>query len=135
MHWAPARWVRLDGGYSTFHLTPHLSAASRDANAASFDGNAPGAQWQARSVFSFARGVELDAMLFHTGALPNLGVAAYTRADVRLQVPVTRRLSLSIAGQNLFDPEHAEYAGVGAIVTTTLIPRSASINLVWRQQP
>lgn len=133
LHWAPARWLRLDGGYSTFHLSPHLSAASRDATAASFDGNAPGAQWQARSVFSLARGVELDAMLFHTGALPNLRVAAYTRADVRLQVPVTRGLFLSIAGQNLFDPEHAEYAGVGAIVTTTLIPRSASINLVWKQ--
>ena len=74
-------------------------------------------------------------MLFHTGALRNLSVPAYTRADVRLQVPVARGLSLSVVGQNLFDPAHAEYAGVGAIVTTTLIPRSASINLVWRPQP
>ena len=90
-HWTPAGWWRLDGGYSTFHLTPHLSAASRDAAAASFDGNAPGAQWQARSAFSFARGVELDALLFHAGALPNLGVAAYTRADVRLRGAVDAR--------------------------------------------
>ena len=60
-HWTPAGWWRVDGGYSTFHLTPHLSPASRDAAAASFDGNAPRAQWQARSAFSIARGVELDA--------------------------------------------------------------------------
>jgi iron complex outermembrane recepter protein len=135
VHWAPTRWWRLDGGYSTFHLTPHPSAASRDATAATFDGNAPGVQWQARSVFSFARGVELDAMLFHAGALQNVGIAAYTRTDVRLQVPVARGLFLSLVGQNLFDPEHAEYAGVGAIVTPTLIPRSASISLAWRPQP
>src|SRR5205823_8555782 len=40
-HWSPtARW-RLDAGYSTFHLTPHLSGSSRDAAAAASDGNAP----------------------------------------------------------------------------------------------
>ena len=124
-HWMPASWWRVDGSYSTFHLTPHVSAASRDTAAASFDGNAPRAQWQARSAFSLARGVELDAMLFHAGALANLQIGAYTRADARLQVPLTRRLSLSVVGQNLFDPAHAEYAGAGAIVTPTLVPRSA----------
>jgi iron complex outermembrane receptor protein len=130
-HWAPARWWRLDGGYSTFHLTPHLSPASRDTAAASFDGNAPRAQWQSRSAFSLGRGVELDAMLVHAGALGNLQIDAYTRADARLQVPLTRGLALEVVGQNLCDPAHAEYAGVGAIVTPTLVPRSASINLVW----
>ncbi len=134
-HWAPARWWRLDGGYSTFHLTPRLSPVSRDTAAASFDGNAPRAQWQSRSAFSLARGVELDAMLFHTGALRNLQIGAYTRADARMRVPLTRALALDVVGQNLFDPAHAEYAGAGAIVTPTLIPRSASINLVWRPRP
>jgi iron complex outermembrane recepter protein len=131
-HLMPASWWRVDGSYSTFHLTPHLSPASHDAAAASFDGNAPGAQWQARSAFSIGRGVELDAMLFHAGELTNLKVDAYTRADARLQVPLTRLLSLSVIGQNLFDPAHAEFAGQGAIVTPTLVPRSASIDLVWR---
>ena len=51
-----SRWWRLDVGYSAFHLAPHLSPASRDIAAASFDGNVPRAQWQARSAFSFARG-------------------------------------------------------------------------------
>ena len=36
------RW-RLEGGYSTFHLTAHVSPQSRDSEAASFDGNAPSA--------------------------------------------------------------------------------------------
>ena len=68
-HVMPVRWWRLDGSYSTFHLTPHLSTASRDTASASFDGNAPRAQWQARSAFWIGRGVELDAMLFHAGEL------------------------------------------------------------------
>jgi hypothetical protein len=50
---------------------------------------------------------------------------------VRVEVSLTPVLGLSIVGQNLLDPTHAEYAGQGAIVTPTLIPRSASINLVW----
>ena len=128
----PASCWRVDGSYSTFHLTPHLSPASHDVAAASFDGNAPRAQWQARSAFTIGRGVELDAMLFHAGELVNLRIDAYTRVDARLQVPLTRLVSLSVVGQNLFDPAHAEFAGQGAIVTPTLVPRSASINLVWR---
>ena len=68
--WAVASWWRLEGGYSTFRLTPHLSAQSRDVAAASFDGNAPRAQWQARSAFSIGSRVQADAMLFHTGASP-----------------------------------------------------------------
>jgi hypothetical protein len=79
--------------------------------------------------------VELDAMLFHSGALPNLQIGAYTRADARLAVPLTRGVSLIVVGQNLFDPAHAEFAGAGAIVTPTLVPRSGSIDLVWRPRP
>jgi outer membrane receptor protein involved in Fe transport len=131
-HVMPASWWRLDGSYSTFHLTPRLSTASHDTVSASFDGNAPRAQWQARSAFSIGRGVELDAMLFHAGALRSLEIAPYTRADARLQLPLTRILSVAVVGQNLFDRSHPEFAGQGAIVTPTLVPRSGSITLVWR---
>jgi len=129
--WTPVSWWRLEGGYSTFHLTPHVSPESRDTAAASFDGNAPGRQWQVRSALSLAPRTQLDAMLFHTGALRTLGIAAYSRADVRVEVALTRQLSAAIVGQNLFDPRHAEYGGNGAIVTATEIPRSAHLQLRW----
>ena len=136
VHWAPTRWWRLDGGYSTFHLTPHLSPASRDATAASFDGNAPGAQWQARSAFSFARGVELDAMLFHAGALPTLGVAAYTRADAASAGAAgTRAVPVGRRTEPVRSARTRSTRDAGAIVTPTLIPRSASISLLWRPRP
>jgi iron complex outermembrane recepter protein len=130
-HWLPAPWWRLDGGLSTFRLTPHISPASRDVASASFDGNAPRAQWHARSAFSLGRSVNVDLTVFRTGALSLLQVPAYTRADVRLELPLTRVLSLAVLGQNLLDRAHLEYAGQGAIVTPTLIPRSGSIMLMW----
>jgi hypothetical protein len=38
---------------------------------------------------------------------------------------------VSVVGQNLLSPQHAEFAGVGAIVTPTRIPRSARVQLTW----
>ncbi len=129
--WTPVQWWRLEAGYSTFHLTPHLSPQSRDAEAASYDGNAPGVQWQARSALSITSRVQVDTLLFHAGALRGLGVPAYTRADVRAEVGLTRQLSASLVGQNLFDPRHTEFAGAGAIVTATQVPRSVKVQLRW----
>jgi iron complex outermembrane receptor protein len=130
--WTPVSWWRLEGGYSTFDLSPRLSPESGDTAAASFDGNVPGAQWQARSALSIAPRIQLDAMLFHVGALPALGIDGYTRTDMRAEVSITRQLSGAVVGRNLFDPRHAEYAGAGAIVTPTEIPRSAQVQLLWK---
>jgi iron complex outermembrane receptor protein len=131
-HLTPVDWWRVDASYSTVRLTPHLSPASGDTAAATADGQVPRGQWQGRSAFSLPRGVHLDALLFHSGALASLGIGAYTRADVRLEVPLSRRVTVSVGAQNLFDPVHAEFAGVGAIVTPTLVPRSARLQLAWR---
>ena len=51
---------------------------------------------------------------------------------IRLEVPLTGRLTASIVGQNLLHASHAEHAGTGAIVTPTLIPRSARLQLMWQ---
>ena len=107
-HWAPTGWWRIDGGFSSFHLTPHPSPESRDTTASTFDGNAPGAQTHLRTGFFFAHGVQLDAMLCHVSALrnPRIDIDAYTRVDARVEVPISRRLFVALVGQNLFDPDH-----------------------------
>jgi hypothetical protein len=74
-------------------------------------------------------------MPFPAGALPLRQIGACTRARAPLQIPLPRRPSLSVVGQNLFDPAHAEFAGAGAIVIPTLVTRSAAITLVWRPRP
>jgi len=131
-HWTPVAALRLDGGYTTFRVTPHLSPASRDTAAASFDGSAPRAQWYARSAATIAPRIRIDTALFHAGPLPALGVPAYTRLDAQLEMSLTRQMSVAIIGQNLTDPAHAEFAGQSSIVTPTLIPRSARVQIGYR---
>jgi iron complex outermembrane receptor protein len=129
--WTPVHWWRLEGGYSTFHLTPHLSPESGDSVSASYDGDAPGVQWQARSAVSVTSRLQLDALLFHAGALRGLEVPAYTRADVRAEVHLTRQVSAVFVAQNMFDPRHVEFASIGGFVAATQIPRSVKVQLRW----
>ena len=72
---------------------------------------------------------EVDATLFHIGTLTNLAVPAYTRADARVEVTLTKRLSAVAAGTNLFRSTHAEYTS--NVLVATRVPRSVNVQLVW----
>ena len=130
-HWAPVPAWRLDGSYTAFHLTPHRPAASLDPSAASDDGSATKGQWQLRSVLFPGSRATVSIALFHVGALEQLQVAAYTRADISAEWRFNRSLSAMAIGQNLFDAAHAEFGGAGTLLTSTQVPRSASLQLRW----
>jgi outer membrane receptor protein involved in Fe transport len=101
-----------------------------DPVAATFDGNAPGHQWQVHSSVALGPRTEVDGSLFHTGTLANLVVPAYTRADMRVEVRLTGRLSAVAAGRNLFDSTHAEYTS--NVLVATRVPRSGNVSLTWK---
>jgi iron complex outermembrane receptor protein len=130
-HWAPVPAWRLDGSYTAFHVTPELAATSRDPVSATTDGTAPRAQWQARSAFSPTARATLNLMLFHVGPLEQLQVPAYTRADISGEWRFNSHMTAMVIGQNLFDAAHAEFAGTGALLLATQVPRSASLRLRW----
>ena len=129
-HVLPAPAWRLDASYSRFHLTSRPDPASLDARAALADGNAARHQWQLHSAVRVHPRVELDAAIFRTGALGTLLVPAYTRADARVEVTLTRRLSVIGVGSNLFQSAHAEYASEQIVVRS--VPRSFNFQLVWK---
>jgi outer membrane receptor protein involved in Fe transport len=129
-HVSPVPAWRVDASYSTFHLTPHADMSSLDPVAARFDGNAPAHQWQVHSSVALGPRTEVDGTLFHTGSLTNLVVPAYTRADLRVEVRLTGRLSAVAAGRNLLDSTHAEYSS--NVLVATLVPRSANVSLAWK---
>lgn len=129
--WTPARWWSVDASYSGLHLTPRPDAASRDPNALRNDGNAPAHQWNLHSSWTIAPRIEIDGRLFHVGRLRTLNIPAYTRADARVEVKVSRPMSIILTGQNLLERSHAEFADIRG-VTATLVPRSASVRLLWR---
>jgi iron complex outermembrane receptor protein len=130
-HWAPISWWRLDGSYSGFHIAPHADAASRDPVAPAFDANAPQHQWQLHSSLWPTPRLQLDASLYHVGALRQNGADAYTRADARVEFKISRPLSVIATGQNLFDPAHAEYPGILPVVASA-IPRAVNVGLSWK---
>jgi outer membrane receptor protein involved in Fe transport len=121
---------RVDGWYSTFNLTPHPDAVSADPAAVRLDGNAPAYQWLLHSSFDLGRRTQIDGTIFRTGALAKLLVPSYTRADVRVEVKLTTRLSAVAAGNNLLSSTHPEFDSTYVVVTR--VPPSALIQLVWR---
>jgi iron complex outermembrane receptor protein len=131
-HWTPASWWRLDASYSAYRFTPRLDPASADPNAARYDGDASRHQWQLHSGVSLGRRAEVDLALFRVGPLVTLAVPGYTRVDVRLELPLTRHVTVSLVGQNLVDPTHAEFGDANGTVVRTFVPRSASARLAWR---
>jgi len=130
-YWTPVPSWRLDGSYSTFHVTPQLAPGSQDLMAATSDGDAPRAQWQLRTTVSPVTRLTCGAAVFHVGPLEQLQVAAYTRVDINAEWSLARRVSIMVIGQNLLHAAHAEFVGTGSVLLATQIPRSASVRLRW----
>ena len=130
-HWSPIAVWRLDGSYTTFHVTPRLAAASLDPSAAGEDGSAPRTQWQVRSSLSPAARATLAVALFHVGALDQFHVEAYTRTDASAEWRFTSRLSVMAIGQNLANAAHPEFAAARSLLLVTQVPRSASLRFRW----
>jgi iron complex outermembrane receptor protein len=129
-HMTPTPAWRLDASYSAFRLTARPDAASQDPRSALNNGRAPAHQWQVHSAVRVHPRIEANAALFRTGALRTLDVPAYTRADARIEVTLTKHLSAIGVGSNLFRSAHAEYASDQIVVRG--IPRSFNLQLVWK---
>jgi iron complex outermembrane receptor protein len=131
-NWAPLKVWRLSGSYSALQLTSRLDPSSLDPEKSGYDGNAPAHQWQFHSTLWLGPKVEAQTSLFHSGRLEQLGVAAYTRADARLEFKLSDRVSVIATGQNLLDSTHQEYSSDASGMRGTLIPRSGGLQFAWR---
>jgi iron complex outermembrane recepter protein len=131
--WQPVAAWRLEGSYTRFHLTPIGAPVTRDPSMSAFDSDTPRQQWQLRSLTTFGR-ADIDVLLFRVGALAQMGVDAYTRADARVEYPLSRGVSLAVTGQNLLSRGHAEFAWTTAQMVATDLPRNVAVSLVWRSR-
>jgi iron complex outermembrane receptor protein len=123
------RW-RLSAGLVAQRVATELDPGSRDVSGASgLATSDPSNYWSLRSSFDIAEGQELDLMMRHAGALSAPAVPAYTAVDLRYGIKLRRDLELSLLGQNLLDPKHAEF---GAAPARNLYERALYLKLVWR---
>jgi len=129
--WTPTRTWRLRGSYSYLHMDLNKKASSLDASTAnSTQGSSPQHQIAIQSSLDLPRKLEFDQTLRYVSSLPAQLMRAYITADVRFSWHATRSLDVSVVGQNLFQPHHAEFGGdPGPLVG---IERSAYIKLTWQ---
>ena len=129
--WAPARWWHINGSYAFLHLDMSPKTGSTDtASALTANGSSPHHQVVARSAFSLPHRAEFDQTYRYVSALTTPGIDAYHTMDARISWQTAARLELSLVGQNLLQPHHAEFTGDPGTVVG--IARSLFVRATWR---
>jgi iron complex outermembrane receptor protein len=121
------RW-RLSSGLSALHLnlvdTSGLGITREDP------GISPRHMFQARSLLNLRRNLDWDASVSQVGRLTS--TPGYARLDSRLGWRLAESVELSLVGQNLLTPRHAENADA-YLLAHTLIQRRVFATIVWRR--
>jgi iron complex outermembrane recepter protein len=110
--WKPISWWQLKGSYA--FLTMDLGGkpgVPGTSIASSYEGSSPHHQIVIQSLFNLPKGLEFDQTYRYVSALPKVPLVAYETADARVSWRPTARFELSLIGQNLLQPSHAEAPG------------------------
>ena len=127
--WQAADAWRLSAGGVVQRVGTTLQPGSRDASGTTgLATSDPTHYWQVRSSYDLGAHQEFDVTLRHVGALPRPVVPAYTAVDARWGWRVRPGVELSIIGQNVFDPRHAES---GSPATRSEYERALAVRVVW----
>jgi iron complex outermembrane recepter protein len=132
-------WWRLHLGYDLLRENIHVKPGATDATGATNETADPQQQVFLRSSMDLRRSVTLDAALrwvdiLHINNGPTGGpvvgiVPSYFGLDTRLAWHVSKRLELSLAGQNLLHEYHVEYGFPSP--TREQIARSVFGKITW----
>jgi iron complex outermembrane receptor protein len=132
-------WWRLHAGYDLLQEHIHVKPGEVDATGATNETADPQQQWSARSSMDLPRSVQLDATVrwvdtLHINNGPTAGpvvgtVPSYFELDTRLAWHATKRLELSLVGQNLLHEYHSEYGFPSP--TREEIERSVFGKIAW----
>jgi iron complex outermembrane receptor protein len=130
--WTPVKWWHLKGSYAYLQLNVQKWRGSLDAaTPASTNGTSPKHQVIVQSFFDLPGRLEFDQTYRYVSALSAQSVESYGTADVRLGWRPKGPFELSVVGQNLFQPHHAEFGGdPGPLVG---IKRSVFAKIIWRR--
>jgi iron complex outermembrane receptor protein len=108
-----SEWWRVYSGYSFLHLNVERDDPAVELTRANSERSSPQHQAFARSQLDLPWNVRFDANVRYVDSLP-VGIRSYFTFDLRLQVPITQSLSLSLVGQDLWDSHHREFPGATA---------------------
>jgi iron complex outermembrane receptor protein len=109
-NWSLTRKWRLTGNYSWFRYGLDRSGLGPLSLPADIEGSSPAHQVQFRSQWDIGRKLTFDTGVYFVSALTGLDVPGYVRTDARLGWRLTRKAEISLAGQNLLNGRHLEFA-------------------------
>ena len=127
------RW-QVSPGYSYLQMHVAGDPNSQDLSAGAIAYESPKHQFQLHSLLNLTRRLEWDAALYYVGRLADSGngeTPSYLRLDTRLGWRIGESLDLSIVGQNLQSPAHAEYHDAFSVLHT-LVQRSVFGKITFR---
>ncbi|MFI5070148.1 MAG: TonB-dependent receptor plug domain-containing protein, partial [Terriglobales bacterium] len=129
--WKPSTWWELKTSYSYLELQMENRPGSNDPSSTStYEGASPRHQGMIQSLLNLPKKLEFDQTYRYVSALSAQRVTSYGTADARLGWHVTRQVELSVTGQNLLQPRHAEFGGdPGGLVG---IERSVYAQITWK---
>jgi iron complex outermembrane receptor protein len=124
------RW-KLIPSYTFLNMKVRRNATSLDTTIEQTPGLSPKNQFGVRSFVDLPHHLEWDQTIGYVGALPTAGVPAYTRIDTRFGWRIGESAELSVVGQNLLRPRHAEFFDTFGLDRTE-VERSVSLKFTWR---
>ena len=121
--------VRVKAGFVRQKVTLQPESGATALGGTSGLGNDPDFWWTLSSTIDLASNLDLDVSARRAGPLANPAVPAYTAYGARIGWRVRRDLEISVTGNNLVDPRHAEW---GAAPGRAEYERSWFLKLLWR---
>lgn len=131
--WDPSSFWRLRASYSYLQMNLKKAPNSLDVGTAPFvEGSSPRHQVSVQSGFNLTKALNLDLTYRYVSALRALVVKPYSTGDVRFAWKLRHSLEFSVVGQNLFQPDHFEFASdPGPIVG---VRRSVYGQITWQRE-
>jgi iron complex outermembrane receptor protein len=141
--WKPSTWWELKGSYSFLHLSVQNRAPAAGVYnvliTSADNGSSPHHEIELQSLFNLPGKIEFDTtyrfvsgLPAQTATPPGPPVGPYSTGDVRLAWHPVAGLEVSFVGQNLFQPEHAEFGGDdGPLVG---VRRSYYAKVTWKKE-
>jgi iron complex outermembrane receptor protein len=109
--WQPLKFWRLRGSYSFLHMdlgkNPNPLVL---ATPSMIVGSSPQHEVMMQSYLDLPKQIGVDFEFRHISALVAQNVPAYSTANLHASWRPNPHVELSVAGENLFQPSHAEFA-------------------------
>src|SRR5882724_9880534 len=128
--WKAASWLELKASYSYLNMDLENKPGSTDTGTVRTDqGSSPRHEFVLRPLFNLPKRFEFDPTYRYVGALPAQSAKSYSTMDVHLGWRFVPQMELSVVGNNLFQPQHAEFGGdPGGLLG---IKRSVYARIIW----